>query len=106
MVDGHVRPRHLTARAQLQHPIGNCQRSVGWYDIDVIALYRQAITGLPDRHRGNTPEDVTQAAFVCRIEVLDQYDGKAGVRRQTTQQKPERLQPTGGSTYANHRNAA
>ena len=101
MIDGHVRPRRLIPRAQFQHSISNGQLGVGRYDIDVVPFYRQSIAGLPDRHPGSTSQDLAQAAFVCRIEVLDEYDGKARISRQTTQQKPKCLQSTGGSADAN-----
>ena len=52
------------------------------YDIYVVRLYRHAIAGLRDGHGGGTPEDLGKAAFVSRIEVLDEYDRKARVGRQ------------------------
>ena len=106
MIDGHVRPRHLTAGAQFQRPIRDGKLGVARYDIYVVGLYRRAFARLHDRHRGDTPEDLGKAAFVSRIEVLDEYYRKARVGRQIGYQVPARLQPTGGSTDTNDRNRA
>ena len=82
MINGHVRSWHLTAWAQFQHPIRDGKLGVARYDIYVVGLHRHAIARLRNRHCGNTPENPGKAAFVSRIEMLDEYDRKARVRRQ------------------------
>ncbi len=68
----------------------------------MVGFDRHAIAGIRDRHRRDPPEDVAEAALVRRIKVLDEYDGKARIRRQTLKEEPECLQPAGGSINANH----
>ena len=103
-VDGHVRSRRLRARGQLQRPVCDGQIDVRRYDVYMVGFHRHAIGRLADRHGGGSRQNLGQHAVVIWIEMLNEYDGKAGVARQIAEQALENLQPARGGPNANHRN--
>ena len=78
-VDGHVRSRRLRARGQIQRPAGDGQIDVCRYDVYMVGFHRHAIGRLADRHGGGSRQNLGQHAVVIWIEMLNEYDGKAGV---------------------------
>ena len=102
-VDGHVRSRRLRARGQLQRPVCDGQIDVCRYDVYMVGFHRHAIGRLADRHGGGSRKNLGQHAVVIWIEMLNEYDGKAGVGRQIGEQKLEDLQAARGGANANHR---
>ena len=103
-VDGHVRSRRLRARGQFQRAVGDGQIDVCRYDVYVVGFHRHAIGRLTDRHGGGSRQNLGQHAVVIWIEMLNEYDGKAGVAGQEAEQALENFQPARGRANADHRN--
>ena len=91
-------PRAVT-RLRLRKPQGAVlDREIGprRNDVEMLALDRHAVGGLADLHRRVAGKQIHQHAFMGRIEVLDQNEGEAGVRRQRVQHYPAGVEPPGG----------
>ena len=105
-VDGHVRSRRLRARGQFQRPVCDGQIDVCRYDVYVVGFHRHAIGRLADRHGGGSRQNLGQHAVVIWIEMLNEYDGKAGVGGQIGEQELEDFQSARGGANADHRKDA
>ena len=66
---------------QVQRAAADRQIGAGRDDIEMLALHRHAVGGLVDGERGGAGEQTGQHAFVARVEMLDQNEGHAGLRR-------------------------
>ena len=54
---------------------------------------------LDDRHVGGPGQELGQPALMAGIEVLDQHEGHAGLRRQMGEELGEGLETPGGRAY-------
>jgi hypothetical protein len=68
----------------------------------VIGLGARIVLYLGDRHLTYLGKQLSQMAGVFWIEVLNQYEGHAGIVRQMAEQLRERLQPAGGGSNADN----
>ena len=89
--------------ASLSAPPCDSQIGVCRYDVYVVGFHRHAIGRLADRHGGGSRQNLGQHAVVLGIEMLNEYDGKAGVGGQIGEQKLENLQPARGGPNADYR---
>ena len=69
----------------------------------MVGFHRHAVDRLADRHGGSSCQNLGQHAAVLWIEMLNEYEGKAGVGGQIGEQKLENFQPARGRPNAGHR---
>jgi hypothetical protein len=70
----------------------------------MVGFERHAIGSLADRYGGASRKNFGKQAVVIRIEMLNEYDGEAGIARQIAQQALKNLKPARGGAYAHYRN--
>ena len=73
---------------EVQGAVADGEIGAGRNDIEVVALERHSVGGLPHGHRRVAGQQVHHHAFVGRIEMLDQDEGHAVAGRQRVQQLP------------------
>jgi len=62
----------------------------------VVRADRQSVLGLHHRHRGLPAQELDQQALVLGIEMLDQDEGHAALRRHDRKERLEGFEPAGG----------
>jgi hypothetical protein len=88
------------ASGQLQHAAGELHGRVGRDDEDVVGDEGVAVLRLRHRHGRAAAQDIDQRAGVVGIEMLDQDERHAGVRRRIGEEGPEGLQAAGRGAQA------
>ena len=100
---GMCGPGVLRAGGQPQRSLCDGQIAVRRNDVHVVGFHRHAVGRLADRHGGGSRQNLGQQAVVLGVEMLNEYDGQAGVGRQIGEQVLEDLQPARGAANADHR---
>src|SRR4029077_2923860 len=57
---------------------------------------RHAVRGLHHRHLGLLAQELDEEALMMRVEMLDQDERDAAVRRHVREERPEGIEPAGG----------
>ena len=93
------------ARLQLQDPAQDLEVGVPRNDIDMVG--ENPLIGFDLRHGqgGRTRKDIGQRAGMVRIEMLNQHESHARIRRQMPEQLGERFQSSGGGADSDDRKA-
>lgn len=81
-VDGTMFAAYFRARTELQQTVAINHVPVRRDNVDVVRLYRLVVLGLERGHRGGAREQFAEKAAAAGIQVLDNDEGHAGVRRQ------------------------
>jgi hypothetical protein len=95
VIDGVMRTTVVRAGRDRQDAVGNGEVGVRLNDVDVVRRDLHAVHRVDHRHGGVGPQQFTQPALIVRIEMLDDDEGKAGLRRQGGDQLRQRAQPAG-----------
>ena len=101
-VDGHVGSRRFRAGSQDQRPAGHRQIDACRDDVNMVRFQSHAVGGFADGHGCGSRQNVSQKAVVFGVEMLHEYDGKSGVRRQVAEQALKNVQAAGGGADADH----
>ncbi len=84
-VDRIMRLVAFRPRRQMQRAIANDHYLVGRDDVDVVPLNGHSFFGLNHRHGSGSRENFSKLAFIVGLQMLNNYECHAGLRRQRVQ---------------------
>src|SRR6185369_16467398 len=92
-VDGAMRPGALFPGPKLQHAPDNEHAGIRRDHINMIRRDGGTMSDLADRHGSDPGQELGERAFMLRVEVLDEHEGKARVDRQMFEKLCEGFEP-------------
>ncbi len=102
VVDGKSDTSMQGGRAERDPPIDHRERGVGRDDVDGVGLDAGPVGRFDHGHRRVSDEQLTKQARVGRVQVLNEDERHARVRRKHSQELPERLEASCGGTHTHH----
>ena len=99
-INGYPPPAALGRRGQVEHLVADGDVLVRRNDVDMIGLDRHSVLRLHDRHGRVRGEQLDHVALAGGVEVRDEHERQAIVRRHRIQERAERLEAPGGGADA------
>ena len=88
---------------QVQHPVQDRHVFIRRDHIDTIRPHGGAVPDLNHLHAGHALQQLRHHPLVCRVQMLDDHESHAAVRRHMPQKLLQRLEPAGGGADADNR---
>ena len=95
-IDRQAQAADLDRDEQVQRAVKDREVAVGRNHIHVVGPDVAAIRDFHDLHRGGALKQLGHHALLRRIEMLNDHEGHAAIRRRVLEKLRQRLQPSGG----------